>query len=57
MANKIKQEFGRITRQQEAIAGREAVAQPEQISDSNPWLERVEWAHYVTGYTFEQIIQ
>ena len=42
MAEKGKQELERIRQQQKTIARQETVAQPEQISDTNPWLERVE---------------
>ena len=57
MADKMKQEFDRITQQQKTIASQEIMAQPEQMSDTNPWLERVEWAHHLAGYPFEEIIQ
>ena len=57
MADKVKQEFDRITQQQQEIASQEAVAQPEQMSDTNPWLERVEWARHLAGFPFEEMIQ
>ena len=56
MADKVKQEFERITQQQEAVASQEAVAQPQQISDTNPWLDRVEWAQHLAGFPFKEII-
>lgn len=56
MAEKVRQELERITQKQEVIAGQQAIAQAEQISDTNPWLERVEWAHHLTGFTFEEMI-
>ena len=57
MADKVKYEFEGIIQTQEAIAGQEAVAQPEQMSDTNPWLEGVEWAHHLAGFPFEEMIQ
>ncbi len=57
MAEKCQRELERITAQQEVIASQQAVAQPEQMSDTNPWLERVEWAHHLAGFSFEEMIQ
>ena len=56
MSQKGQRELERIRGQQEAIASQQAIAQPEQISDANPWLERVEWAHHLAGFTFEEMI-
>ena len=54
--DRMQQEWERITQQQEMIASQGAVAQPEQMSDTNLWLERVEWAHHLAGYTFDEMI-
>ena len=56
IAQKGQKELERIRDKQEAIASQQAIAQPEQMSDANPWLERVEWAHYLAGFTFEEMI-
>ena len=56
MADKGKQELERITQQQQAIARQQAVAQAEQMSDTNPWLERVEWAQHLAGFPFDEMI-
>jgi hypothetical protein len=56
ISEKGQQELERIREKQEAIASQQAVAQPEQMSDANPWLERVEWAHHLAGFTFEEMI-
>ena len=42
MANQVQKKLERIIQQQEAIASQQAVAQAEQMSDTNTWLERVE---------------
>ena len=57
MADKVKQEFERITQQQAAIASQEAVAQPQQMSDTNLWLDRVEWPQHLAGFSFAETIQ
>ena len=56
MANQVQKELERITQQQKAIASQQAVAQAEQMSDTNLWLEREEWAHHLAGYSFEKMI-
>ncbi len=57
ITNKYARELERITQQQKELASQQAVAQPEQMSDTNPWLERVEWAHHLAGFTFEEMIE
>jgi len=55
MARDGQHELERIQQKQAELASRQAVAQPE-MSDTNPWLERVEWAHHLAGFTFEEMI-
>ena len=52
-----RRELARIQEKQAQIAERDARAQPQQISDTNPWLERVEWAQHLAVYPFEEMIQ
>jgi len=56
MAGRGHQELERIIEKQREIARQQAVAEPEQMSDNNPWLERLEWAHHLAGFTFEEMI-
>jgi len=56
VAQKGQGELERIIQKQEEIASQQAIARPEQMSDANAWLERVEWAYHLAGFTFEEMI-